>query len=174
MARALSISDLARRFGLSRSTLLHYDRIGLLRAESRSESGYRRYGEAARERLARIVELRGAGLPLDQIKAVLEAGTPLELLLAKQLAELQTKMDELRAQQASARALLRLAQQQTEPLTKERWSAMFREAGLSEEDMHRWHCLFEAQLPQAHHDFLAFLGLDEREIARLREWSRAV
>ena len=40
-----SVSRLGRRYGLSRSTLLYYDRIGLLSASARSAAGYRVYGE---------------------------------------------------------------------------------------------------------------------------------
>jgi len=35
------ITELARKHGLSRSTLLYYDRIGLLTPSGRSEAGYR-------------------------------------------------------------------------------------------------------------------------------------
>ncbi len=48
------ISALARRFGLARSTLLHYDRIGLLRPADRSRAGHRSHGEAEWVRLERI------------------------------------------------------------------------------------------------------------------------
>jgi DNA-binding transcriptional MerR regulator len=43
--KTYSISKLARAFGLSRSTLLYYDRIGLLAASGRTGSGYRCYSE---------------------------------------------------------------------------------------------------------------------------------
>ncbi len=45
----LSIGEIAKQYGLSRSTLLYYDAIGLLRPSGRSESNYRRYtGEDSR------------------------------------------------------------------------------------------------------------------------------
>ncbi len=40
----LTISRLAASHNLSRSTLLYYDRLGLLRAERQSAAGYRLYG----------------------------------------------------------------------------------------------------------------------------------
>ena len=64
----LTIGQLARRFGLSRSALLHYDRVGLLRPEQRTGNSYRRYGPASVERLTRIVELRSAGMPLTRLR----------------------------------------------------------------------------------------------------------
>ena len=55
------ISQLAEQFGLSRSTLLYYDRIGLLSPSARSEAGYRQYSAADRGRLESICSLRRAG-----------------------------------------------------------------------------------------------------------------
>ncbi len=37
----LTVGKLAEDFGLSRSTLLYYDRIGLLQPAARTEKGYR-------------------------------------------------------------------------------------------------------------------------------------
>ena len=59
--KSYSITALAREQGLSRSTLLYYDRIGLLSPQSRSEANYRYYGEEQRQRLRQICALRAAG-----------------------------------------------------------------------------------------------------------------
>ena len=69
--KSYSISALAREQGLSRSTLLYYDRIGLLRPQSRSEANYRYYGEEQRQRqrLRQIGALRAAGMTLEEIPA---------------------------------------------------------------------------------------------------------
>jgi MerR family copper efflux transcriptional regulator len=62
------ISDAARRTGLPTSTLRHYyERIGLLPAPGRTDSGYRAYEERALERLAFIAHARALGLRLDEI-----------------------------------------------------------------------------------------------------------
>lgn len=57
-------------------------------------------------------------------------------------------------------------------LGKENWVAMFREVGLSEEDMMAWHKLFETRHPEKHQDFLVWLGIPEDEISRIRTSSR--
>ncbi|MCA9522798.1 MAG: MerR family transcriptional regulator [Myxococcales bacterium] len=57
-----TISALARSVGLARSTLLYYDRIGLLSPSSRSSASYRLYDEEARERLEAIRTYRAVGL----------------------------------------------------------------------------------------------------------------
>ena len=45
--------------------------------------------------------------------------------------------------------------------------------GMSEDDMRRWHVEFERLSPRAHQDFLESLGLEDGEVTRIREWSRA-
>ncbi|HEY8509424.1 MAG TPA: hypothetical protein VIL32_13760 [Steroidobacteraceae bacterium] len=57
-------------------------------------------------------------------------------------------------------------------LTKESWTRMFRAIGMTDDDMHAWYATFERTMPEAHHDFLASLQLDAKEIERIRAWSR--
>jgi len=61
------ISDAARRTGLPTSTLRYYERIGLLPAPARTDSGYRAYEERALDRLAFIARAKDLGLRLDDI-----------------------------------------------------------------------------------------------------------
>jgi hypothetical protein len=53
-------------------------------------------------------------------------------------------------------------------VAKEDWIAMFREIGLDDEAMNKWHQLFEKRHPEGHADFLRWLGLSSDEIARIR------
>ena len=172
---ALTISKLAKSFGLARSTLLYYDRLGLLKPDRHSPAGYRLYGADAAARLARIAELRSAGLPLSTIKKVLETSTPLAEALERQVAALNRQLSELRTQQ---RVVLRLLQsssgeRRARTLSKEAWTRMFRSIGMSDEDMRRWHAHFEQTMPEAHEDFLESLGLAAAEVRRIRSCSRA-
>jgi hypothetical protein len=48
------------------------------------------------------------------------------------------------------------------------WVAMFREIGLDEAQMQRWHKLFEARHPDAHQAFLEWLEISPEEIDRAR------
>lgn len=57
-------------------------------------------------------------------------------------------------------------------LNKDEWVAMFREIGLTEETMMKWHRLFESRHPEGHADFLAWLGISPDEIADIRANSR--
>jgi hypothetical protein len=52
------------------------------------------------------------------------------------------------------------------------WVAMFREIGLDEETMMRWHRLFESRHPEAHQSFLEWLGIAAGEIEAIRAKSR--
>src|SRR5689334_9363344 len=86
--KTLAISQLARTVGLSRSTLLYYDRIGLLKPTGRTGSGYRYYSEQANSRLKRIRHFREAGLTLTEIREVFQSGgKPRVKLLDKRMQE---------------------------------------------------------------------------------------
>jgi DNA-binding transcriptional MerR regulator len=69
--RTLRVGEVAKATGLTVRTLHHYDEIGLLVPSGRSDAGYRLYGDGDLRRLYRILTLRGMGLPLDEIAAVL-------------------------------------------------------------------------------------------------------
>lgn len=70
------ISDLAAATGLSRYTLNFYMKLGLIEESGRTESNYRFFEQAVVDRLHRIINLRQAGYPLQQIKALLEGEKP--------------------------------------------------------------------------------------------------
>ena len=54
----MTIGKLSKVFGFSRSTLLYYDKIGLIRPSARSKSGYRLYNDKDVSRLEQIIILR--------------------------------------------------------------------------------------------------------------------
>ena len=167
------ISELARAFGLSRSTLLHYDRIGLLSATDRFRSDYRMYSEKDRRRLERICQYRSAGIPLADIRALLETpGRPAARLLEKRLRKINDEIGALRVQQRLLASMLRVAGKKIPPaVDKDMWVSMLKAAGVSPQSMERWHREFERRAPRDHHGFLASLGLAEAEIARIRAFS---
>src|SRR5690349_23489523 len=98
--KTYSISTIARACSLSRSTLLYYDRLGLLKPSGRTGSGYRYYTAAEQTRLERIGHFRQAGLTLKEIRAVLSSGgKPGARLLERRLRETGEKMAGLKNQQ---------------------------------------------------------------------------
>ena len=76
----LSISEVARQFGLRTSALRYYEQVGLLRPIPRVR-GQRRYDQAAIQRLAVISASRRAGLSLQEIAGLfsrLRYGIPVQ------------------------------------------------------------------------------------------------
>src|SRR5262245_17769968 len=73
--RQYRIHEFAALAGVTAKALRHYDRLGLLK-HRRSASGYRLYAESDLERLEQIVALKFLGLPLKQIRRLLERRAP--------------------------------------------------------------------------------------------------
>jgi DNA-binding transcriptional MerR regulator len=101
------IRELASKYGLTRTTLLHYDSIGLLVPKNRSESGYRMYSDEDEKRLKDIILFRSLGLSLEQIKQVLlKSNSKLPNMLFKRLHEINGKIDSLKNRQRNIIRLL--------------------------------------------------------------------
>jgi len=54
-------------------------------------------------------------------------------------------------------------------MTVDQWVELFREIGLDDATMRRWHELFEERYPEGHQSFLEWLGLPEERIAGIRK-----
>ena len=54
-------------------------------------------------------------------------------------------------------------------MNKDNWVQLFKEAGLTDEMMKKWHQLYEKQYPESHQDFLTWLGIPSDEIAEIRQ-----
>lgn len=171
----LTVSQLARRCGLSRSTLLYYESIGLIRPAARSSGNYRSYGESELRRLQQICVYREAGLKLQDIGAILSRPeNDAVAVLKRRLVELNAEVERLRDHQ---RAILRLLQTKRsfgriQVMNKEKWVSIMKATGFTEADMRRWHAEFERSAPQEHQEFLEFLHIPADEVATIREWSR--
>jgi DNA-binding transcriptional MerR regulator len=170
-----TVSGLARRCGLSRTTVLYYESRGLLKAPRRTSGNYRAYGERDLLRLQQICAYRKLGIGIADIRAVLDRPEPdAATVLKRRLLELDDQIETLRGHQ---RGILRLLQKttsfrRTEMITKERWVGIMKAAGFSQEAMERWHVEFERSAPAEHQEFLEFLHIPPTEIATIREWSR--
>lgn len=169
------ITHLARQFGLSRSTLIYYDRIGLLSPSLRSAANYRSYSEADRERLETICSLKQAGLDIAGIRALLEtAPTDTTAVLQRRLNQIAAEIHALQTKQRLLAGMLRLSGEggPKSAVDKEMFVEMLRASGMDDEAMHQLHIEFERRAPQAHHNFLLSLGIAETEAQRIRAWSR--
>jgi DNA-binding transcriptional MerR regulator len=87
----VNVQEFGKLAGVTVRALHHYDRLGLLRAQ-RSDSGYRVYSARDLERLEQIVALKFLGIPLKQIRAMLDrGGLPLAEALRMQRTVLEEK-----------------------------------------------------------------------------------
>jgi len=171
----LTISKLAKKFGLSRATILYYEREGLLEPAGRAANGYRWYGAKEIERLKQIAGFRSYGVSVRDIRELLARDSiqAHEQILRKRFAQMETEIQDLRRQQQALLSLLEQAQESPQPpMSIDRWSGIMRAAGMSNGDMHNWHREFEAREPQAHKEFLESLNLGPDEIRRIRHWSQ--
>lgn len=172
----IKITALARQFGLSRSTLLYYDRTGLLAPSIRNASGHRLYSEKDRARLRLICQLRSAGVSVDHISSLLrsqEKDTS-KGILARHLSELGRQITALRSQQERvARLLLAPSFQTDQPsLGRAEFIKRLESAGLDENEMSCLHSLFEETHPEAHQAFLNSLGFSAEESRAVRQLCR--
>src|SRR5574342_408871 len=120
----LTVTQLGRACGLSRSTLLYYESLGLVRPSRRSAGNYRIYGEKELSRLRQVCVYRDAGLTLGDIRSILDnPQTDAAGVLERRLSELDGEIEKLRGHQ---RAIARLMKEtdrlrRLRMVTKERW-----------------------------------------------------
>ena len=101
--KTFRVKAVAEASGVTVRTLHHYDKIGLLVPSARTESGYRLYSEADLLRLQQILLHRELGLPLEQIRQLLdEPSHDARQVLVAQRAELQRRQ---RRNEAMLRAI---------------------------------------------------------------------
>jgi MerR family transcriptional regulator, thiopeptide resistance regulator len=170
-----TISQLAKKFKLARSTLLHYDAIGLLRAADRSRAGYRLFSERDVSRLAEICRFRAMGLSLKDVAKILDGrDTKPAGLLAQRLSDIDTEIRRLQDQRQTIVKIMDSPSLKSDHavLTKEKWIAILRATGLDRDGMRRWHVEFERTAPADHQRFLEALGIPQTQIMVIREGSR--
>lgn len=76
VARPLTIGKLAAASGVNLETIRYYERIGLMPAPDRTESGHRLYEGDHRRRLTFIRRGRELGFSLEEIRALLALAEP--------------------------------------------------------------------------------------------------
>ncbi|MEM7119135.1 MAG: MerR family transcriptional regulator [Chloroflexota bacterium] len=166
-----TIGKLVKEFELSRSTLLYYDRIGLLKPSARTEADYRVYSEQDFNRMSKIALYKKAGLSLEAIAEILDsADDRLSNILEQRLESLNSEMNRIRQQQ---RFILQLLGKDSllknaKAMNTEQWIKILEDSGMDHAAMHQWHVEFERHLPEAHRDFLEALGMSKAEIEAIK------
>lgn len=69
----VTVKQVSELTGVSIRTLQYYDKIGLLPASSYTDAGYRKYDNAALERLEQILLFKELEFPLKDIKKILQS-----------------------------------------------------------------------------------------------------
>ncbi|GAB3483421.1 MerR family transcriptional regulator [Amycolatopsis cihanbeyliensis] len=133
-----AVAELA---GVTVRTLHHYDEIGLLSPSSRSNAGYRRYGDGDLDRLQRILLYRELGFSLEAIAAVIDDPDHDAVgHLRRQRDLLLERIEHLRRMVASVEQVLE-AKEMGNALTPEEKFEIFGHAeppGYAEEAGRRW------------------------------------
>jgi DNA-binding transcriptional MerR regulator len=102
-----SIGEVADRFGLETHVLRHWESVGLL-TPARDPAGRRRYGRDDVVRVATVIRSKAAGMSLDQILVLLDAGAPeRHQVLEAHIADLDRRMEEMRGSRAMTEHALR-------------------------------------------------------------------
>ncbi|KIF50341.1 MerR family transcriptional regulator [Vibrio owensii 47666-1] len=166
----LTVTQIAKQFGISRTTILYYEKEELLLPACRSENGYRWYGEKEIERLETITSYRSYGLSVSSIRTLLDRnGESQAQILKDHFNELEREIQNLRAQQKAVVVLLQEPSLLEENVVnKERWVEIMVAAGFTETDMVKWHQKFEELEPNEHQKFLESLGISGDEITKIR------
>jgi DNA-binding transcriptional MerR regulator len=95
-ARTWSVGEVAERFGLPPNVLRHWESVGLLEP-ARDSADRRRYVRDDIARVAAIQRNKDAGMTLDQISVLLDAGAPeRHAVLQGHLDELDRRMEQMR------------------------------------------------------------------------------
>lgn len=152
---------------------MYYESIGLLRPALRTESNYRLYGEREQQRLEQIKLYRSVGVSVEDIRVLLNAPRgEFSSVLKRRLTHLDQEIAALQSHQRVILKLLNMKTLRRKKMTKDKWVAVMKDAGFTEDDMHRWHRQFEKSAPSDHQEFLQFLNIPADEISRIRDWSR--
>lgn len=89
-----SIGQVSKLFEISKDTLRHYDKIGVLKPEVNETNGYRYYYEEDLEKLGLILETKYLGIPLSEIKKTIDL-MQYKNLIEKQEESIKKQIEEL-------------------------------------------------------------------------------
>ena len=67
-----TVSDVTKKLGISRSTLFHYERGGLVVPEKDPVNGYRLYSQGTLDRLVMLTQFQKAGFSLAECRCFVD------------------------------------------------------------------------------------------------------
>ncbi|GLQ31387.1 methyltransferase [Litoribrevibacter albus] len=140
------ISELGSLVGLSRTTLLYYEKLNLISGK-RLENGYRVYSERDLQRVRLIQQLQSGGLTLAECKSCLESKLDRSVL--------KCRYDELE-----------------KDIRRKQKSLALLSSLLGENSSRSWHQTLTEVAPDAHIDWLKVQGFDEKQALRIKWLSK--
>ena len=127
----LTVGQVAQTFGVTVRTLHHYDAQGLVVPSARTHAGYRLYTDADLSRLAVVVTYRRLGLPLTEVRDLLDGQGTASEHLRRQREVVLTRLGELTDLVSAIDAALE-AEMNDRPATTEELKGLFGD-GFSED-----------------------------------------
>jgi DNA-binding transcriptional MerR regulator len=164
------IGDLVKKFKLSRSTILYYDKLGLLKPTKRAENKYRFYDVQEVIKLSKILMYRESGISLRNIQKLLDIGNNETTgIVMERLYKIQMEIKDLKEQENLILAILReeVIIGKNTSFTSKTWTQMLINLGYEEKDWLNWHLEFELDSPEDHYKFLKSLNMTDQEIQNL-------
>lgn len=101
----MNIGAAAEASGVSQRMIRHYEKIGLIPAPPRRDSGYRDYSPADMHRLRFIANARDLGFPVEEIRTLLELWSDRARSSAEVKALAAARADELGRKAATLEAM---------------------------------------------------------------------
>ncbi|MCD6526182.1 MAG: MerR family transcriptional regulator [Desulfuromonas sp.] len=154
-----SITEVSQKIGVARSTLLYYERLGIISPRRLAKNNYRRYSEHDVTHLIVLRQLQQAGFSLDECQQVLN-GNIESTLIEQHLVRLQQELQQMEVTQQLLQALYK---HQTGKQMDHR---------ASKHQLQQWHHNFEQLSADAHVQWLRQMGFSEKEIFHIRWVSR--
>lgn len=165
-----TIGDVVKEINLSRSTILYYEKIGLLKSSIRNDSNYRIYYEDDIIKLKKIIMYKELGISLKEIKELINFKTTrISEILETRVKEINDDIVRLKKQEKLVLEYLRkeVIIGRTKDFSSKTWTEMLINLGYKEKDWMEWHREFEKKSPDDHYKFLKNLNMSEEDIGKL-------
>jgi DNA-binding transcriptional MerR regulator/SAM-dependent methyltransferase len=157
----ISISQVSKHIGVARSTLLYYERIGILIPTRNPENGYREYSQKDVETLLLVRQLQLAGLSLKESIDIMHGNLD-PTLIKKRYQSIENKIKNMMMAKQVLKSLLEKATGESVPRND------------NERSGRNWHAEFERKGAEAHSSWLQKLGFDEKESTYIRWVTRDI
>ena len=146
----VSIARACDLVGVARSTLLYYERIGIIAPAKHPDNGYREYSDEDIHALILIRQLQKAGFSLKEADMVMKGRLDPDIILARYHA-LEKDIRELMAAREMVKSLAARA------------TGRLPESGALTHPAGQWHAELEKKAGKAHEQWLKRLGFNNKE-----------